>query len=134
MNFFQQKKIVSDKWRLFSFKNKYNMKSHQKTHTGEKSVHCPECGKKYSRKEVLIKHMEEHTGIFKKTYSCGFCDKVFRSSYNMQIHRRTHTGERPYRCKVCEFSATTKTQLDKHLKTISHMSKSNETLSTQYPK
>lgn len=111
---------------LFSFKNKYNLKTHQETHTGEKSVRCTECGKTYSRKSVLIKHMEEHTGVFSKIFSCDFCDRIFRSSYNMQNHRRTHTGEKPYRCNVCEYDVTTKSQLDRHLKTISHMNKLSE--------
>lgn len=69
----------------FRFKNKYNLKTHIESHTGEKNVQCNECGKTYSRKSCLLKHMEEHTGIYTKVFPCDFCDRTFRSLYNMQV-------------------------------------------------
>lgn len=75
--------------------------------------------------------MEGHTGIFTRTYPCDLCDRIFRNSYNMQVHRRTHTGEKPYRCEPCNQSMTTKSQLDRHLKTISHITKFNESMGIQ---
>lgn len=75
--------------------------------------------------------MEEHTGLFTKIFNCDFCDRTFRSLYNMQNHRRTHTGEKPFSCTVCKHDVTTKSQLDRHLKTISHMNKLNESLAQQ---
>lgn len=120
--------LQQNKLSIYRFKNKYNLKTHQETHSGEKSVQCTVCGKKYSRKSVLIKHMEEHTGVYTKTFPCDFCDRIFRSLYNMQNHRRTHTGEKPFRCDVCNHDVTTKSQLDRHLKTISHLNKLNESL------
>lgn len=82
---------------FFRFKNKYNLKAHEETHTREKSVQCTECGKQFSCKSALKNHMEGHTGVFTKIFKCDFCDRVFRNSYNMQQHRRTHTGEKPFR-------------------------------------
>lgn len=34
-------------------------------------------------------------------HKCKFCEKVFGSDSAMQIHIRSHTGERPFKCNVC---------------------------------
>ena len=34
-------------------------------------------------------------------HRCRYCGKVFGSDSALQIHVRSHTGERPYKCNVC---------------------------------
>jgi len=89
--------------------------------THKKVVHpvrhkCDLCGKTFSRKNDLSRHLMLHSG--KRRYSCPFCDSKFIGSGDLHKHVRIHTGEKPYKCKYegCGKSFTQKGDLNKHLK------------------
>nr|XP_019951071.1 PREDICTED: sal-like protein 2 [Paralichthys olivaceus] len=45
---------------------------------------------------------------------CRYCGKVLSSDSSLQIHLRSHTGERPYQCPVCLSRFTTRGNLKAH--------------------
>ncbi|KAG0422059.1 hypothetical protein HPB47_002082 [Ixodes persulcatus] len=47
-------------------------------------------------------------------HRCRFCGKVFGSDSALQIHIRSHTGERPFKCNVCGNRFSTKGNLKVH--------------------
>ncbi|XP_077346255.1 uncharacterized protein LOC143989851 [Lithobates pipiens] len=65
----------------------------------EKRLSCTECGKCFRSKSKLNVHIRSHTG--EKPYSCTECGKCFSQKSDLSTHQRSHTGEKPYSCPEC---------------------------------
>ena len=55
--------------------------------------------------------------------TCEFCGKVFKNCSNLTVHRRSHTGEKPYKCQLCSYSCAQSSKLTRHMKTHGRLGK-----------
>jgi len=57
-------------------------------------------------------HNRIHSG--EKPYKCHMCDKAFGNSGHLYRHMRVHTGDKPYKCSLCNRSFSRISHLQRH--------------------
>lgn len=55
--------------------------------------------------------------------TCEYCGKVFKNCSNLTVHRRSHTGEKPYKCELCSYACAQSSKLTRHMKTHGRLGK-----------
>ena len=80
--------------------------------TSKKSCKCDVCHKMFISKSKLDIHKRIHSG--EKPFECDICRRKFSQSGHLKDHYRIHTEEKTFKCEICKKSFSHKSALVRH--------------------
>ena len=90
------------------------LRTHFKTHSGEKPNKCKQCKYASSRTDMLRIHLKMHDG--EKLNKCNQCDFASSQADHLSTHLKTHCGEKLNKCNQCNFASFQAGHLRRHMR------------------
>ncbi|XP_078502578.1 uncharacterized protein LOC144758843 [Lissotriton helveticus] len=121
-----------------NFNNKTLLSRQKRIDTSLRAYACAECKKTFTGKTHLLLHKQTHKDRYPYTehemrfadkathekthkgerpFHCNICEKSFTKKGHLLQHQSVHTGERPYHCTVCSKPFSQKAHLVLHQRT-----------------
>ena len=108
--------VCSEEGCFKTFKQKFHLDYHIRTHKKEKPFRCAQCGKSFCQNSILQRHLLTHSVL--KPFKCSQCNKCYATQQNLQTHTRIHTQNKCYRCKwsECNYASTDQSGIISHIR------------------
>ncbi|XP_058497895.1 zinc finger protein Eos [Solea solea] len=78
-------------------------------------LQCEVCGMICVGPNVLMVHKRSHTG--ERPFHCNQCGASFTQKGNLLRHIKLHSGEKPFKCHTCNYACRRRDALAGHLRT-----------------
>ncbi|XP_073966712.1 uncharacterized protein, partial [Choristoneura fumiferana] len=83
-------------------------------HSTEKKFACSDCGQKFTSRTRRNYHARTAHKRAPARHICDYCGKAFAAKTILDCHINTHTGARPFACKLCDATFGHKSALYLH--------------------